>query len=242
MIQKPSIEEIREVIKNFVNFKKIDELLLQGDDELRIMEVAFRALPCHDDYGVSSIIITRRAIKNMLLIFKSLSMPQLKVPLSSKGIYLYTRLGIGLRGLVNTHRKKVLVESLIFYKGEYTRILVLVSLGFGCTIWYTAAPGVYGMAPPTELFPSDVDYVKFFMDSFTNPLFKKMTYLESNFIIGSLLTAYENFYPFTQIDIPVLEVGIPSQATTIASLTTIPDIGSSSQAGTSASSSQMTIP
>ncbi|GJZ50452.1 hypothetical protein Tco_0604642 [Tanacetum coccineum] len=103
-------------------------------------------------------------------------------------------------------------------------------------------PGVYGMAPPTELFPSDVDYVKFFMDSFTHPLFKKMTYLESNFIIGTLLTAYENFYPFNQIDIPVLEVGIPSQATTSASLTTIPDIGSSSQASTSASSSQMTIP
>ncbi|GKF93490.1 hypothetical protein Tco_0280209, partial [Tanacetum coccineum] len=71
-----------------------------------------------------------------------------------------------------------------------------------------------------------------------------MTYLESNFIIGTLLTAYENFYPFTQIDIPVLEVGIPSQATTSvsSSLTTIPDIGSSSQASTSTRSSQMTIP
>ncbi|GJS50570.1 hypothetical protein Tco_0623932 [Tanacetum coccineum] len=73
------------------------------------------------------------------------------------------------------------------------------------------------MAPPTELFPSDVDYVKFFMDSFTHPLFKKMAYLESNFIIGTLLTAYENFYPFTLIDIPVLEVGIPSQGSAIHS-------------------------
>ncbi|GJR72582.1 hypothetical protein Tco_0084947 [Tanacetum coccineum] len=138
MIKKLTLEEKQKAIKDFIDFKKIDELILQGDDELRITEVAFRTLPCHIDYGLRQVL----------------------------------------------H-------------------------GFFCS--------------------SSI---------------KKMTYLESNFIIGTLLTAYENFYPFTQIDILVLEVGIPSQATTSASssLTTIPDIGSSSQASTSTRSSQMTIP
>ncbi|GJU46401.1 ribosomal protein S11 [Tanacetum coccineum] len=50
--------------------------------------------------------------------------------------------------------------------------------------------------------------------------------------------------PSSKIEIPILEVSTPSQASSSASTSqmTIPDIGSSSQASSSASTSQMTLP
>nr|GFA75735.1 hypothetical protein [Tanacetum cinerariifolium] len=155
----------------------MDELILPGEEEIRIMNVTFRALPCHMAEKSSSFIITPQAFKNMLHLFKSLGMPKLRIPLSSDGIDLYTRLGTGLLGLVNKRSKQVLIEAITFYKGEFTRIMVLVCLGYGCTVWYTVVPGVYGMALPTELFPPNATYVDFFRDSFSHPLFKRLTFI-----------------------------------------------------------------
>ncbi|GKA90126.1 hypothetical protein Tco_0811938 [Tanacetum coccineum] len=133
MINKAPLEDKQKVVKEFLDLRKgkIDELILPGEDEMRIMNVTFRALP----YGID----------------------------------LYTRLGTGLLGLVNKCSKQVLIEAITFYKGEFTRIMVLVCLGYGCTIWYTAVPEVYGMALPTELFPPDATYVDFFRDKVTIP-------------------------------------------------------------------------
>ncbi|GJY63584.1 hypothetical protein Tco_0465044 [Tanacetum coccineum] len=215
MINKAPLEEKQKVLKEFLDLRrsKMDEMMLQGpgEDEMRIMN----------------------ALKNMLHLFKSLGMPRLRIPLSSDGIDLYTRLGTGLLGLVNKRSKQVLIEAITFYKGEFTRIMVLVCLGYGCTVWYTVSPGVYGMPLPTELFPPDATYVDFFRDHFCHPLFKRLTFLESKYIIGDLLTAFENFYPFTQIEVPLLEV---SDASSTASSSTS-QIGSSS-----ASTSQLTNP
>nr|GEX96173.1 hypothetical protein [Tanacetum cinerariifolium] len=77
----------------------MDELILPGEEEMRIMNVTFRALPCHMAEKSSSFIITPQALKNMLHLFKSLGMPKLRITLSSDGIDLYTRLGTGLLGL-----------------------------------------------------------------------------------------------------------------------------------------------
>nr|GEU76895.1 hypothetical protein [Tanacetum cinerariifolium] len=112
----------------------MDELILSGEEEMCIMNVTFRALPCH--------------------------------------------------------------------MAEKSR--------YGCTVWYTVVPEVYGMALPTELFPPNATYVDFFRDSFSHPLFKRLTFIKSKYIIGDLLTTFENFYPFTQIEISLLEVTIPS--------------------------------
>jgi hypothetical protein len=241
MMKKLTIEEKKQAINDSIDYQKIDEMLVQGEgSELRIMNIAFRSLPYHIDYTCSSFLINHSAIKNMLYIMKSLSMPQMRIPLSSEGVELYTRLCTGLRGLVN-NRSRVLIESLIHYNGEFSRILVLVSLGVGCTVWYTVAPGDAGMAPPTELFPIDVDHIQFFRDSFAHPLFKKMSFIESKYIIGEVMSAFENFYPFSNIDIPVLEVSTQASSSASTSQMTLADVGSTSEASSSASTSQMTL-
>nr|GEX29956.1 Gag-Pol polyprotein [Tanacetum cinerariifolium] len=114
----------------------MDELILPGDEEMRIINVTFRALPYHMAEKSSSFIITPQALKNMLHLFKSLGMPKLRIPLSSDGIDLYTRLGTGLLSMVNKRSKQVLIEAITFYKGDFTLIMVLVCLGYGCTVCF----------------------------------------------------------------------------------------------------------
>ncbi|GKA99460.1 hypothetical protein Tco_0827397 [Tanacetum coccineum] len=103
MINKAPLEGKQKVLKEFLDLRrsKMDEMMLQGpeEDEIQIMNVTFRSLPCHMTENSSSFLITPQAFKNMLHLFKSLGMPKLRIPLSSNGIDLYTRLGIGLLGL-----------------------------------------------------------------------------------------------------------------------------------------------
>nr|GEY79728.1 putative 39 kda protein in mitochondrial s-1 and s-2 dna [Tanacetum cinerariifolium] len=63
----------------------------------------------------------------------------------------------------------------------------------------------------------------------------RLTFIESKYIIGDLLIAFENFYPFTQIEIPLLEVPIPSDESSTSQMTN-PDIGSTSEVSGSDSS------
>nr|GFA89998.1 hypothetical protein [Tanacetum cinerariifolium] len=81
----------------------------------------------------------------------------------------------------------------------------------------------------------------FSRDSFSHLLFKRLTFIESKYIIGDILTAFENFYPFTQIEIPLLEVPIPSDESSTSQIAS--SSASTSQIGSSsASTSQMTNP
>ena len=236
MINKAPLEDKQKVVKELIELRKnkMDELILPGESDLRIMNVTFRSHPCHMVENSNSFIITSEAMKNMLYLFKSLSMPRTRISLSAEGVEFYTRMGTGLLGLVNKRSKRILIEAITFYQGEFTRIMVLVCLGYGCSVWYTVAPGVYGMPLPTELFPSDATYADFFRDHFGHPLFKKMTFIESKYIISDLLTAFENYYPFNQIEIPLVEVTEASNSSQIVSNTN-PDMGSTSDVGSHSS-------
>ncbi|KAI3664494.1 hypothetical protein L1987_89757 [Smallanthus sonchifolius] len=50
-------------------------------------------------------------------------------------VFSFSRLGRGLRGVVNENYEKIVVEILTFYKGKYGRLIILVSLGVSTTIW-----------------------------------------------------------------------------------------------------------
>nr|GFB33995.1 hypothetical protein [Tanacetum cinerariifolium] len=89
--------------------------------------------------------------------------------------------------------------------------------------------------------PHDATYVDFFRDSFSHSLFKRLTFIESKYIIGDLLTAFENFYPFTQIEIPLLEVTIPSDESSTSQISSC-SVSTSQIGSSSASTSQMTNP
>lgn len=64
------------------------------------------------------------------------------------------------------------------------------------------APGVAGLTPPLELFPADAGFELFCKDSFVHPSFKKIDLIERKDILGEVLMAFENVYPFSTIDLP----------------------------------------
>lgn len=81
-------------------------------------------------------------------------------------------------------RKKWLVEVLTGYQGCYGHFIVLVSLGVGCTVWYTMGQNLHDIVPPHEIFNPDLSYklpnIKygFFMyDDYEPENFKKLDFL-----------------------------------------------------------------
>lgn len=95
------------------------------------------------------------------------------------------------------------IEFITYYKGMYGRLIILVSFGVGCTVWYTFQPGVPEVAPPGILVPPiELPYDSFKNVSFNLAPFKKISYVEYKYITDHVLSAFENVYPFTEINLP----------------------------------------
>lgn len=141
-----------------------------------------------------------------------------RVPFSVPELFPYTRKGAGISSLVNEKYEKVLVEVLTFLNGEYGRILLLVSMGVSCTVWYIFAPGMYDMAPPTEIIPRVLSYDQFFQVDHHSDKFHKVCFLEQKYLTGEVLSAFENVFPFSEMDIPAnCNVNVPSNSNVSAS-------------------------
>lgn len=170
ILTNPQFTEILGLRKTNLN-----DLILKSpeENELKIMNVKFRSHPNHIASEDSLFRLTYQAATNLRHLFQSLGIRENRLSLSERGYALYTQLGTGLLGLVNQSSKHILIEALTFYNGEFTRIMVLVYLGYGCTVWYMAAGGLYGDPLPAVLYPPDASYADFFQVSFEHPLFQK---------------------------------------------------------------------
>lgn len=216
----------------FFNLRKtnITDLILKSPsvNELKIMSVQFRSHPSHKESEGSTFLVTPEAVKNLVHLFRSLGIPESRLTLSDRGYALYTRLGTGLLGLVNKTSKRILIEALTFYNGEFTRIMVLVYLGYGCTVWYMAAKGLYGSPLPTVLYPQDASYVDFFRESFSHPLYQKLSFIETKYLMNDLLKSFETFNPFTQqIEVPLTGVSEASSSSSSSQIASSSQIGGS---------------
>ncbi|CAI9263219.1 unnamed protein product [Lactuca saligna] len=103
--------------------------------------------------------------------------------------------------LTRTPYKKV-IEFITYYKGMYGRLIIFVSLGIGCTVWYNFIPGVPEVAPPGILVPRELPYDSFKDVSFDIAPFMKMSYVEYKYISDQVLSAFDNVYPFNEIHLP----------------------------------------
>nr|GEW89446.1 hypothetical protein [Tanacetum cinerariifolium] len=87
--------------------------------------------------------------------------------------------------------------------------------------------GFYGTPLPTDLYSPDASYADFFRESFSHPLYKKLTFIESKYIMRDLLKSFENFNPFTQIEVPLTGVSEVSSSTSSSQIASSSQIGSS---------------
>lgn len=115
----------------------------------------------------------------------------------------YSFSGSGMRGAFvdNEGLTKVLVEVLTFYEGMYGRFLVLVTLGLGCSVWYNFAPGTYSVPPSDWLTPIEC-YDPFFNMEYNSPLFRRVSFVETNDVSASVESAFTKEVPFAEIVIP----------------------------------------
>lgn len=111
-------------------------------------------------------------------------------------------------------KTRALVEAIIFYKGSYNRVLVLTTLGLGCTVWYTVSPGLAGMPLPLDLFPVDAEYPMFCRNDFVHPKFTKMYLVEREYIVNKVFMGLDTVHPFSKIEltIPSEYIQVPSSS------------------------------
>lgn len=77
----------------------------------------------------------------------------------------------------DTHVVDTLFEAVTYYDGNYTRLLILASIRFGCTIWYRTAPVNPDTCPDLPEIP---DYNLFHNMEYTPPDYIKYSLIEIN--------------------------------------------------------------
>jgi hypothetical protein len=188
----------------FVNTQYIHKLInkLEQSPSIKKLVIGYSVLPGNSEYINHEFYISKQIKDRLKCLSNSLGLSCNRIPYSVPELFSYTRKGTGISGLVNEKFEKVLVEVITFMNGEYGRFLVLVSLGVSCTVWYVLAPGIEEIPPPTSVFPRLLHYDKFFNVDNHCDQFNKLCFLEQKYITGEVLSALENVFPFSEMDIP----------------------------------------
>ena len=168
-----------------------------------LMSLYFRFFPEHTRFIGTEFRITNTLKKKLVHLCNSIGISSSIVPFSTSSLFIYSRLGCGLRSLITESQvPKKVVEVLTYLNGKYGRLIILVSIGVGCTVWYTFVPGVPD-TPPLEVYiPRVISYYSFHDVDYELPPLQKLCFIEKKYIAGEVLSAFDNVYPFKEIPIP----------------------------------------
>lgn len=105
----------------------------------------------------------------------------------------------GIKELAGRDTSKVLVEVLTYFSGKYGRILVLVTLGIGCTAWFSFIPIEGGLGPTFSPIECEDP---FFDLNYVAPGFRKLHFTECQNVAENVAAMLEKDTPFTELEIP----------------------------------------
>lgn len=217
----PSLSYRRSLFdNNMVHTLHMNKLIkmLEQSSSVNKMVLCYRFLPGHSDYINHEFHINNQIVDRLKYISNTVRLSYNRVPFSVPELFPYTRKGAGISSLVNEKYDKVLVEVITFLNGEYGRFILLVSMGVSCTVWYIFGPGMYDIAPSTEIIPRVLSLDQFFQVDHHYDQFHKVCFLEQKSLTGEVLSAFENVFPFSEIDIPAnSNVNVPSNSNVSAS-------------------------
>lgn len=173
------------------------------------MSFYFRAFPGQETFLGKSYVITNKIKERVTDLCNSIGFTSNSFPYFGPDVFSYSRLGRGLRGLVNeaNYQNGQVIEVLTFFKGIYGRYIIHVGMGVSCTIWYMFVPGFADVAP-IELLQRIGSYEQFMdPDSIQNAQnsiqgLHKAVFIERAYITDEVLKSIENDFPFTDMDIP----------------------------------------
>jgi len=100
----------------------------------------------------------------------------------------------------------ILLDIATYYKGFYGRIIVLVNLCVGCTVWYAFVPfnnGAFSVEDMSNLYTLIDNYDPFFIDNFLYKpdLFHKITFIDKSDPSDVVISAFTNEFPFSEMRI-----------------------------------------
>lgn len=96
------------------------------------------------------------------------------------------------------------LRFLTLYEGKYGPFLILVCLGFACTVWYGFSPAIPNHPPTDGAFNPIDSYNHFFDMNYYAPGFRKVSFIERNDVSDSVVSAFSNEQPFADITIPAI--------------------------------------
>ena len=188
----------------------------------------FRFLPGQQQYLLKELKLPE-SFDRLSFLRNSLGLSYICRPLSDKELLPYSYSGTGMRCLVTDGLSKLLVDVVTYFNGRYGRILVLVCLGVGCTVWYVFASGSADFGPDDWRFRSLESFESFFNMEYCAPGFNRVCFVERNDISASVESAMVNELPFADINIPasghVLKaVGLGVIVAFLLSVGLVPDV------------------
>ena len=172
------------------------------DNDFNLMELCYRLSPAQGRFIKHCFAINKKMLNRFKYICNNLGLTVNSIPYYTPDVLSYSRLGRGLCSIVNETTNKIILELLTFYNGKYGRLIILVSIGVCCTIWYLFLPGIADAVPPEEIFQRFDSYQEFYNADINKPLFKKICFIERTYISDEVLKTIENEYPFSDMEIP----------------------------------------
>lgn len=170
------------------------------------MGICFNFHPNDADKIYHEFQLPKKYIDRLSFLSHSLGLAYNSSKISHKHLLPYTFSGAGFRDLIIHGFDKfsnVLVDVCTYFDGKYGHLLVLVCLGFGCTVWFGFVPGLWDQAPPkVGVFAPIESYNYFFNMDYNAPNFKKIHFVETYDTSELVMSAFANEPPFSQITIP----------------------------------------
>lgn len=180
---------------------------LERHIEPEFLAMSYRYPPGHGDFINQTFLLTKRMRQKIIDFGSNLELTKRNFPPGALELILFNSREHGFRTMFDTKKDKVWVEVLTSYKGISGKFIVMAilgaGLGVGCIVWYSLLPGIPEGLPSAEILPSRIhNHLCTLDEEHLRNVFNKVLFIDHKNRKGDVQSAYENLYPFSQINIP----------------------------------------
>lgn len=207
IVDQTKKEEEESIYKELKNYKVLKKKLEQ-QIEPEFLAISYRYPPGHSDFINQTFLLTKRMRQKRIDFSSNLDLTKRNCTPGALDLILFNSRKHSFRTKYDTKKDKVWVEVLTSYKGISGKFIVMAilgaGLGAGCIVWYSLLPGIPEGLPLAEILPSRINnHLCTLDDEHLRNVFKKVLFIDlKKNRKGDVQSAYENLYPFSQINIP----------------------------------------